>query len=193
MRKDTIQRELTATTGISLLVFLLQNTTMLSKRRQALGIQIMACMAILIFISYFILPTSTRRAATVQRNLTLQGILSKQKHHPSSSSPVKAAFVILARNSDLHGIRSSIRQVEDRFNYRFNYPYVFLNEQEFTQEFKELTSALTKAPTHYGKIEPSMWGYPPHINQTYARECREDMGRRGIIYGPSESYRHMCR
>lgn len=160
----------------------------MSKRRQALGIQIMACMAILIFISYFVLPTSTRRTASIRRELAFHNIL-KQKHR----SPVKAAFVILARNSDLHGVRSSIRQVEDRFNRKFNYPYVFLNEQEFTEEFKELTSALTNAPTYYGKVDSSMWGYPPHINQTYARECREDMGRRGIIYGPSESYRHMCR
>ncbi|ORZ03673.1 nucleotide-diphospho-sugar transferase [Syncephalastrum racemosum] len=106
---------------------------------------------------------------------------------------VKAAFVILARNSDLNGIRQSIRQVEDRFNRKFNYPYVFLNEEEFSDEFKSLTQSLTKAETRYGKIDASMWGYPSHINQTYAAECRKDMADRSIIYGGSESYRHMCR
>lgn len=106
---------------------------------------------------------------------------------------VKAAFVILARNSDLTGIRQSIRQMEDRFNKHFNYPYVFLNEEYFSDEFKQKTSDLTKAQTFYGKIDKEMWGYPDFINQTYAAECRKDMHNRHIIYGGSESYRHMCR
>lgn len=106
---------------------------------------------------------------------------------------VKAAFVILARNSDLNGVRHSIRQMEDRFNRKFNYPYVFLNEEHFTEEFKEKTSTLTNAQTHYGKIDSDMWGYPDFINQTRAAECRKDMEDRGVIYGGSESYRHMCR
>ncbi|KAI8876264.1 glycosyltransferase family 15 protein [Backusella circina FSU 941] len=106
---------------------------------------------------------------------------------------VKGAFVILARNSDLNGVRHSMRQVEDRFNRNFNYPYIFLNEQDFTDEFKAKTSDLTNAEIKYGKIDESMWGYPDYINQTYAAECRQDMHQRRIIYGGSESYRHMCR
>lgn len=47
-----------------------------------------------------------------------------------------AAFVILARNGDLSGVLSSMKQMEDRFNRRFQYPYVLLNEQPFTDEFK---------------------------------------------------------
>ncbi|KAI9313343.1 nucleotide-diphospho-sugar transferase [Dichotomocladium elegans] len=116
--------------------------------------------------------------------------IQQQQQH---SNRVKAAFVILARNSDLNGVRFAMRQVEDRFNRKFNYPYVFLNEEDFTSEFKTLTTSLTKASTVYGKIDESMWGYPEHINQTYAAECRQDMHNRKIIYGGSESYRHMCR
>lgn len=52
-----------------------------------------------------------------------------------------ATFVMLARNSDLDGALSSIRQLEARFNSRFNYPYVFLNEEEFSDDFKTLVSA----------------------------------------------------
>jgi len=29
-----------------------------------------------------------------------------------------------------------MKQMEDRFNKKFNYPYVFLNEQPFSDEFK---------------------------------------------------------
>jgi alpha 1,2-mannosyltransferase len=48
-----------------------------------------------------------------------------------------ASFVMLVRNSDLSGIMSSMKQIEDRFNRKFQYPYVFLNDEPFTQDFKE--------------------------------------------------------
>lgn len=47
-----------------------------------------------------------------------------------------ASFVILARNSDLDGTVRSIREIEDRFNKYYGYPYVLLNEEQFTDEFK---------------------------------------------------------
>jgi hypothetical protein len=42
----------------------------------------------------------------------------------------------VARNGDLENAVASIKQMEDRFNKKFNYPYVFLNEQPFSEEFK---------------------------------------------------------
>jgi alpha 1,2-mannosyltransferase len=45
--------------------------------------------------------------------------------------------MMLARNSDLDGALSSIRELERQFNRNFGYPWVFLNEVEFTSEFKE--------------------------------------------------------
>lgn len=48
-----------------------------------------------------------------------------------------ATFVILARNSDMDGVLRSVRENEERFNRRYNYPYVLLNEEPFTDEFKE--------------------------------------------------------
>lgn len=47
-----------------------------------------------------------------------------------------ATFVMLARNSDLDGAMRAVRAVEDRFNTRHGYPYVFLNDVEFSNEFK---------------------------------------------------------
>jgi hypothetical protein len=44
---------------------------------------------------------------------------------------------MLARNGDLPGVVKSLKQMEDRFNKRFRYPYVFLNEEEFSDQFKE--------------------------------------------------------
>jgi len=106
---------------------------------------------------------------------------------------MNATFVTLARNSDVWEISRSIRQVEDRFNKRFNYDWVFLNDQPFDETFKKVTSALTSGNTRYGEIPKEHWSFPEFIDQEKARATREDMGRRKIIYGDSVSYRHMCR
>jgi alpha 1,2-mannosyltransferase len=53
-----------------------------------------------------------------------------------------ASIVILARNSDLTGVMKSIKQMEDRFNKRFRYPYVLLNEEQFTDQFKECVASM---------------------------------------------------
>ncbi|KAJ5160227.1 Glycolipid 2-alpha-mannosyltransferase 2 [Penicillium canariense] len=116
-----------------------------------------------------------------------------QNFGTNSSERVNATFVTLARNSDIWDIAKSIRTVEDRFNRNYNYDWVFLNDKEFSDDFKKLTTSLVSGTTHYGKIPEEHWSYPEWIDQDKAREAREEMGRKKIIYGDSESYRHMCR
>ncbi|KAI9713433.1 MAG: alpha 1,2-mannosyltransferase 2.4.1 [Bogoriella megaspora] len=106
---------------------------------------------------------------------------------------MNATFVTLARNSDVWEISRSIRQVEDRFNRKYNYDWVFLNDADFDEQFIKVTTALVSGKTRYGKIPVDHWSYPSFIDQQKAKEAREDYGRRKIIYGDSVSYRHMCR
>lgn len=106
---------------------------------------------------------------------------------------MNATFVSLARNSDVWEIARSIRQVEDRFNRRYNYDWVFLNDKPFDATFKKVTSSLVSGKTYYGEIPHEHWSFPDHIDQDKARKVREDMAQRKIIYGDSISYRHMCR
>jgi alpha 1,2-mannosyltransferase len=47
---------------------------------------------------------------------------------------------LAARNSDLEGVVSSMKQLEDRFNKKFGYPYVFLNDELFNDEFRTLAA-----------------------------------------------------
>lgn len=106
---------------------------------------------------------------------------------------IKATFVTLARNSELYDLIKSIRRVEDRFNRKFHYDWVFLNDEEFTDEFKSLTSAIVSGEAKYGLIPKEHWSYPDWIDLEKAKKSREDMKKANIIYGDSESYRHMCR
>jgi len=115
---------------------------------------------------------------------------------PPATAPgprMNATFVTLARNQDVWDIAKSIRQVEDRFNRKFNYDWVFLNDDDFNDEFKRVTTALVSGTTKYGKIPSEHWGFPEWIDKERAAKVREEMKEKKIIYGDSISYRHMCR
>lgn len=140
--------------------------------------------------------------------------LTQKFSHSSSSSPstddiyrsselpglnetflprANAAFVILARNSDLEGAIKSVRSIEDRFNRRHQYPYVFLNEEPFTDAFKRRLTVLTAATMEFGQIPREHWFQPDSIDETKATASRDKMTEQNIIYGGSVSYRNMCR
>lgn len=105
----------------------------------------------------------------------------------------KATFVTLARNKDLWRLIDSMRHVEDRFNKKFKYDWVFLNDEEFSDEFKSVTTVLASGNTKYGLIPKEHWSFPEWIDQEKAAQTREDMKKNKVIYGDSISYRHMCR
>jgi len=104
-----------------------------------------------------------------------------------------AAFVILARNSDLKSIVESIKHVEDRFNRKFGYPYVFLNEEPFSEEFKSWTSNIISTTAEYGLIPHDHWFQPDWIDEEKATKERKTMEKENVIYGGSVPYRNMCR
>ncbi|EON60877.1 alpha 1,2-mannosyltransferase [Coniosporium apollinis CBS 100218] len=115
---------------------------------------------------------------------------------PPATAPgerMNATFVTLARNGDVWEIARSIRQVEDRFNRKFNYDWVFLNDAEFDDTFKKVTTSLVSGKTKYGKISTDHWSFPSWIDQEKAAKVRQEMKEKKIIYGDSVSYRHMCR
>lgn len=70
------------------------------------------------------------------------------------------------------------------------YPYVFLNDEPFSQEFKKYTQELTSAECFYGLIEPSHWNQPDWIDEEKATAARNDMIEKKVIYGHSVPYRN---
>jgi mannosyltransferase len=49
---------------------------------------------------------------------------------------------------------SSMRDLEETWNHKFNYPWTFFNEVPFTEEFKRRTQAATNAECRYGMDGP---------------------------------------
>ena len=98
-----------------------------------------------------------------------------------------------------------MRQIEDRFNHQFHYPWVFLNDQPFSQEFRLLTSGMASGDVEYGLIEKNEWQTPSWIDTEKAQKAMDEMVKNDVIYGGRLSYRllppphsladgrHMCR
>jgi mannosyltransferase len=107
---------------------------------------------------------------------------------------VDASFVSLVRNSELNEIVRSMTQIEARFNNRFNYPWTFFNDQEFTSTFKERVSQATNANCTFIKIEPEDWLEPEWIDQEKARNLNIQMKEvDDVQYAEVPSYHRMCR
>lgn len=98
-----------------------------------------------------------------------------------------ATFVILARNTDIDGTIRSIRDIEDRFNHKHHYPYVFLNEEPFTHEFKNRISNIVSGVIEFGQIPHDHWFQPSWIDEEKAAKSRKKMEEDRIIYGGSVS------
>jgi hypothetical protein len=82
-----------------------------------------------------------------------------------------AVFLMLCRNEEVDGAVKSIRELEDRFNHKYHYPWVFLNEEEFTEDFKKCVRAVasrsvgliyqpSQACQHGNLLQAGVWSYP---------------------------------
>jgi alpha 1,2-mannosyltransferase len=116
-----------------------------------------------------------------------------KKHFAPQTGKANATFIILARNSNEAGLLSSLQQNEEKFNKKYNYPYIILNDEMFTEEFRQVISNATRAQVKFGTIDQSMWGYPEWVDQEKAAKDRETLKAQSVPYASSESYRHMCR
>ncbi|EEB07434.1 mannosyltransferase complex subunit [Schizosaccharomyces japonicus yFS275] len=106
---------------------------------------------------------------------------------------MNATFVVLARNSEVDGVVSSMRSVESHFNRHFNYPYVFLNDVPFDDNFKDAVLKETSAFVEFGTLDAESFGFPNWANLEVEKEEIAKQGDLGIMYGDMESYHHMCR
>ncbi|AMD22494.1 HHL276Cp [Eremothecium sinecaudum] len=104
-----------------------------------------------------------------------------------------ATLLMLCRNWELTGVLKSMRSLEDRFNHKYNYDWVFLNEVPFDEEFIEATTTMASGKTHYGLIPTKDWYMPEWIDDTRFEEALHNLTENNVIYGGSRSYRNMCR
>ena len=50
---------------------------------------------------------------------------------------VSAAIIVLARNQDIDDVLLSLNRLEKRFNHKYLYDFVFLNNGDFDYDFRD--------------------------------------------------------
>lgn len=112
-----------------------------------------------------------------------------------NEQPTKAnaTFITLARNEELPALAESIKNYEAKFNSKFHYDWVFLNNEPFPQEFIETVSGLVSGGAHFGEIPREQWSIPQWIDDQKAHDSWEQMTQENVLYAGMESYHHMCR
>lgn len=113
----------------------------------------------------------------------------------AATPKANATFVVLCREGEINGILESLHLLETTFNDRphHRYPYVFLNDKPFSDNFKLRITRAVSSSVEFGLVPPEMWDIPPHIDLDKARKAWAKAGLRGMPYGDSQSYRQMCR
>ncbi|OBA17980.1 glycosyl transferase [Metschnikowia bicuspidata var. bicuspidata NRRL YB-4993] len=112
---------------------------------------------------------------------------------PRDYSRENATIIALVRNNEVAGIKRTLRQFESNFNAKFQYPYTFLNDEPFTESFKERVRALTKADVQFVHIPPEVWNKPASIDLARERQAMDQMEKENVAYAKKGSYHNMCR
>lgn len=113
--------------------------------------------------------------------------------YDSDSGKGNDVLLTLVRNSELEAMLDTIERFEKSFNSKYHYQWWFMNDEEFTDEFKEQVTSKVSGGAKFIKVPNELWTYPTDIDQERAAEARKDYTKKKIMYGDSESYRFMCR
>ncbi|KAF7871854.1 hypothetical protein EAF04_003961 [Stromatinia cepivora] len=105
----------------------------------------------------------------------------------------KAALISLVRNSELEGMQQSMRQLEARWNHKYLYPWIFFNDEPFTEEFIAGTRNLTDAECFYEVVPEEFWSLPDWVDEGRFMNSLDYLGTIGVGKGWMVSYHHMCR
>ena len=109
------------------------------------------------------------------------------------SDRINATILSLVRNKELGQLVMSMRDLERTWNHKFNYPWTFINDEPFTEEFKKVTQLLTKAPCTYAVIPKEHWEIPSWIDKDLMHESANILEEQKVQYAHMESYHQMCR
>lgn len=112
---------------------------------------------------------------------------------PNNYKRERATIVSLVRNNEMHALEKTIVQLEAKFNSKFQYPYTFLNEQPFSEKFKDKMRSLTSAEINFVLVPQNLWKKPFNINAEKEKEGLDELLKEGVAYANAESYHNMCR
>ncbi|KAI1345000.1 glycolipid 2-alpha-mannosyltransferase [Xylariaceae sp. FL0016] len=104
-----------------------------------------------------------------------------------------AVFVMLARNNELEKARKTVTSIEDQFNKWYNYPIMFLNDEEWDPRFIRELNATSGGKALFEVIPKQQWTYPDWVDEHSAKQSIKEQGEQQIPHAGEEGYHHMCR
>lgn len=116
-----------------------------------------------------------------------------RRHDDKDFKRANATLLSLVRNEELEKLIPSIMEIEETFNSKFQYPWTFVNDVPFTDEFKQKTKQLTKAQINYEVIPKDQWEEPDWIDQGLFNASSKHLETLGVQYADKISYHRMCR
>ncbi|KAK1986967.1 glycolipid 2-alpha-mannosyltransferase [Colletotrichum cereale] len=75
----------------------------------------------------------------------------------------RAAFVALVSENQLDQMVASVAQLEERFNNKYRYDWVFFSFEELSEDFKDVTSNATTGTVTYNLIPQQHWSVSPKV------------------------------
>ena len=103
-----------------------------------------------------------------------------------SIKKLNGCILVLLRNKNLIQFAKTMKQFEFVFNHKYQYPYVLLNDEEFSDYFKETIKKYTKSKIEFGLIPREQWSVPDWLDKSKIKVGLENMPF-------SINYHHMCR
>ncbi|KAF4898973.1 Glycolipid 2-alpha-mannosyltransferase 1 [Colletotrichum fructicola] len=83
----------------------------------------------------------------------------------------RAAFVALVSENQLEQMVASVGQLEQRFNGKYRYDWVFFSHEELSEKFKEATSNATGGTVTYNVIPKQHWSIPAWVDSVGANKA----------------------
>ncbi|PFH61365.1 hypothetical protein XA68_17543 [Ophiocordyceps unilateralis] len=93
----------------------------------------------------------------------------------STDHPPRAVLVSFALENDLPAVLSSVSQLEETFNSRYRYDWVFFSTHPLSEDFRRLTSNATKATCVYEVICNELWSVPRGASDSTPQPAESDM------------------
>lgn len=118
----------------------------------------------------------------------LKRVLTKDEYPRAN-----ATLLTLVRNKELKDIVHTIRQIESTWNYNYHYPYTFISDQEFTEEFKQTVQRHATGDCFFEIIPPEIWNKPSNIDPEKEKQGIQKLLDHGVQYADMVSYHNMCR
>lgn len=114
-------------------------------------------------------------------------------HVSNSSTKVKAAFVIVAREEEQYKIHTTMMDIERHFNHQHGYPWIIIGHKVFSTQFRNWITSITKAPVSFGLAPSIEWQEPYWINIRRAEESIKTMANMDLPKSESMHWRRMTR